>query len=214
MSFTSSLSCESDTTLTDLPPTPGLDLTVWEFAAKQIIRGYDIQDIRLLYRFFPFDDLGSLHALLRNRWVPFLNALLIHIGEDAYGREFVDALSVDQTINEISKWLHLPFSTQESRCEWAWAWTQERAWNETASTIAYNIEKDSCSQFAKIPFQDLIKQALGGDARSLPDFIAEHVCLSIRISRHLREFPEEVPKYAQVQKVSHPLVRIHTDAIY
>ncbi len=156
MSFTSSLTCESDTTLSDLPPTPGLDLIVWESAAKQILRDYDNQDIRLLYRFFPFDDLGVLDALLRDRWMPFFNALLIYIGEDEYGREFVDALSVDQTINKISKWLQLPFSTQESRCEWAWIWTQQGALNKTASTIAYNIDKDSCSQFAKIPFQDLI----------------------------------------------------------
>lgn len=198
--------------MTDLPPTPGLGLTVWESAAKQILRGYDIQDIRLLYRFFPFDDLGVLHALLRDRWVPFLNALIC-IGEAAYSREFVDALSIDQTINEISKWLQLPLSIPESRCEWTWAWTQHGALNEATSTIVYNIDKGSCSQFAKIPFQDLVKQALGGDAKSLLKFIAEHVRLSIRISRHLREFPNEVPKYVQVQKVSRPLVRIHTDAI-
>lgn len=172
MSFISPLTCDSDTTLIDPPPASGLDLTIWESAAKQILRG------------------------------------------DAYSREFVDALSVDQIINEISKRLQLPLSTPESRCEWAWAWTQHGALNETASTIAYNIDKGSCSQFAKIPFQDLVKQALGGDAKSLLKFIAEHVRLSIRISRHLREFPDEVPKYAQVQKVSRSLVRFYTDAIY
>ena len=82
--------------------------------------------------------------------MPFLKAFLIWIGGNAYGREIVDALSVDQIIDEIFRWFQLPLSPPESQYEWAWEWTQHGALNETVSTIAYNIDKISCSQFAKL----------------------------------------------------------------
>lgn len=53
MSSRSSFTCGSELTLIDLPSTSGLDLAVWESAAKQILRDYDIRDIQLLYRFSP-----------------------------------------------------------------------------------------------------------------------------------------------------------------
>jgi hypothetical protein len=211
MSLHRSLACGSDTTLINSPSTPGADLTKWESVAKHILRGYDIHDIQLLCGFFPFEDTDILYALLRNRWVPFLNAFVIYIGGGTYSRKFVDALSVDQKIQYIFKSLEIPFSPPESR--WEWAWTPHEALNEIASTIAFNIDKDSCSQFAKIPFKDLVKQALGDDVKSLLEFIAQHVRLSTQISRHLREFPDVRSKYIQVEKVSRLLEYIYANVI-
>jgi len=211
MSLNRSIACGSDTTLINSPSTPGADLTKWESVAKHILRGYDIHDIQLLCGFFSFEDTDILYALLRNRWVPFLNAFVIHIGGGTYSRKFVDALSVDQKIQYIFKSLAIPFSPPESR--WEWAWTPQVALNETASTIAFNIDKDSCSHFAKIPFKDLVKQALGDDVKSLLGFIAQHVRLSIQISRHLREFPHVRLKYIQVEKVSRLLEYTYTNIV-
>lgn len=70
-----------------------------------------------------------------------------------------------------------------------------QGFEQTASTIAYNIDNDSCFQFTKIFFQNLVKQA---HAKLLLNFIAEHIHLSIKISRHLQEFSNKVSKYAQV----------------
>lgn len=209
MSLHRSLACGFDTTLINSPSTPETDLIKWESVAKHILRGYDNHDIQLLCGFFPFEDTDILYSLLRNRWVPFLNAFVIYIEGETYSRKFVDALSVDQKIQYIFKSLEIPFSSPESR--WEWSWTSHEALNEIASIIAFNIDKDSCSQFAKIPFKDLVKQALDDDVKSLLKFIAQHVRLSIQISRYLREYSHVRSKYIQVEKVSRLLQYIYTN---
>jgi hypothetical protein len=99
MSLHRSLACGSDTTLINPPSTPGADLTKWESVAKHILRGYDNHDIQLLCGFFSFEDTDILYSLLRNRWVPFLNAFVI---------------CVDQKIQYIFKSLEIPFSSRIS----------------------------------------------------------------------------------------------------
>lgn len=84
MSLNRSIACDFDTTLINSSLTSETELIKWESIAKNILRDYDIHNIQFLCDLFSFEDTDILYTLLRNRWVLFLNAFVIHIKDETY----------------------------------------------------------------------------------------------------------------------------------
>lgn len=170
-----------------------------EVEGEKILRGHDFQAILLLLRFWPYADGSHLSSILQNRPDAVINTLLTK--GCGVSRKAVAGMSRSQRLEQLDLRPPSPALHQN--------WTPRRTIDEGPEHIATMINEQSCQQFSEIPFQHLLKHALGFYEDSLDDFFYYHTTILPTLIRlHLQMNPDQLQKYCRVLDVcSLPLVR-------
>lgn len=83
---------------------------------------------------------------------------------------------------------------------WAWFPTYTDS-DKNPLAIAKAIDNESHLHFARIPFEELVRYALDYPNSRVEWFLQQHTTLYAHILDHLSAFPDEVQRYAEVEKV-------------
>jgi len=189
------------------PPYPSLvdDLPCrwWEDGAKNILRGNDLQDIKLICRFRTYSDENLPREILHTRWLPLLNTFFLNLHEG--DRQAVNDLNKDQKVEGILKKLVPPLpSSDPSDIQKLHELLQE----EDVSQSALGLNEASCSAFKRIPFSDWARSAR--DPYELvdlvDDFLDWHGSLQDIVESRLTDNPDEMEKYVQMEIVGASVV--------
>ncbi len=173
----------------------------WEAQAEYILRGHDLQAIRLLCRYRTYRDSSTPASILRTRWTPILNNSLLQLSAGTSSRSHVDDMDLDQKVKEILT--RLEPSRPDDRT-W-WHSTLPAALSQPdASNVASELNEESLSRFESITFLDYVREALypNEDVLPLEAFKDWHDDLFNQISDRLENFPGETEKFVQVVRVS------------
>jgi len=170
----------------------------WEDGAENILRGHDLQAIQLVCRFRTYRDESLPGEILRTRWPPLLNAFFV--GLHAGDRETVVELDVDRKVEEILKQLS-PSSPSPDPLEIHQLHDLLR--EADVSLAALKLNKTSCSAFKRITFSDWARAARDPDecVEPVEDFFDWHGSLQDILEDRLQNFPDEIAKYIQIEKV-------------
>ncbi len=170
----------------------------WEDGAKNILRGNDLQDIKLVCRFRTYSDENLPREILHTRWLPSLNTFFLNLhGGD---RQAVNDLNKDQKVEGILEKLvpPLPSSDLSDIQE-----LHELLREEDVSQSALGLSEASCSAFKRIPFSDWARSAR--DPHELvdlmDDFLDWHGSLQDIVESRLTDNPDEMEKYVQMETV-------------
>ena len=172
----------------------------WEDGAKSILRGNDLQDIKLVCRFRIYSDEDLPREILRTRWSSLLNTFFLNL----YGgdRQTVNDLNKDQKVEGILEKL-VPSLISSDRSD-----VQEphELLQEDVSQSALGLNEASSSAFKRIPFSDWVRSARDPyeEVDLVDDFIDWHGSLQDLVECRLRDYPEEMEKYIQLEKVRPP----------
>ena len=171
----------------------------WEAQAEHILRGSDLQAIRLLCRYHVYGENSIPESILRKRWGPRLNSFLLVL--NPYNRHEINEFSLDQKVSEILTHLvpSVP-STSNSRDLASPSLLLE----SYSSCLASKLDEESLLRRRKVTFADCVSEALypGKTVESIENFIDWHDTLYNIVSDRLEEYPDEVVKYAQIEQVS------------
>jgi len=172
--------------------------------AMQILRGYDLDHVRLLFRFGIFSDSSLPRHVLRTRWKPVLGTFLSKLDQSDQPRRDVLPLSVNEMVERIERCLH--FSSRH--------WVPLQLWIPEVmddKEISIKINDASASVFRRIQFSDVVRQAFlefygpldfaerhRGPIRG---FLLWHRALKNLLYVHLSRYPSEVQKYKLIATV-------------
>ena len=160
---------------------------------KEILRGDDLSNIILLSRFWPYRDESLFYTTLRSRGDDVLDRLLVL--ERRGSPEAVAKLEL--STKEKLEWLQplRPFPNPRP------GWTPRQTHQQGATEIVGIIDKEICEMFREIPFQRLLRHALGYPMMFMNAFISSYLILPMRIGSYLTSHPEQVDRYIQVIEV-------------
>lgn len=171
----------------------------WEAQAEHILRGLDLQAIRLLCRYHVYGENSIPESILRKIRAPRLNSFLLILSP--YNGHEINEFSLDQKVSEILKQL-VPsvLSTSNSRDLASPSLLLE----SDASRLASKLDEESLLRRRKVTLADCVSEALypKKTVESIEDFINWHYTLYNIVSDRLEERPDEVAKYAQIEQVS------------
>ena len=174
-------------------------LTWWEDGAEDILRGYDLQAIRLVCRFRTYRDESLPGEILRTRWAPFLNSFFSSLR--AGDREAVFGLDVGQKVEGILKQLSPSFPVPDPLETYI---LQDILGEADALLAASELNKISCSAFKKIAFSDWARAARDSYdyVEPVEDFFDWHGSLQEKLEDRLQNFPDEIARYIAMEKVN------------
>lgn len=170
----------------------------WEDGAKNILRGNNLQDIKLVCRFRTYSDENLPREILHTRWLPFLNTFFLNLhGGD---RQAVNDLNKNQKVEGILEKLvpPLPSSDPSGIPE-----LHELLQEGDVSQTALGLNEASCSALKKIPFSDWVRSARDPheSVELVDDFLDWHGSLQDIVESRLRDDPDEMEKYVQMETV-------------
>ncbi|KAL8722405.1 MAG: hypothetical protein Q9181_007494 [Wetmoreana brouardii] len=170
---------------------------LWEDGAEEILRGNDLEAMRLVCRFRTYRDESLLREILRTRWPPSLNAFFVRLHADDW--ETVVELDVDRKVEEILKQL-LPSVLLPDPLDIQPL--HDLLHEADVLRTALELNKKSCSAFKKIAFPDWARAARDPNeyVDSVEDFFDWHGSLQDLLEDRLRKFPDERAKYIQMEK--------------
>ena len=170
----------------------------WEDGAENILRGYDLQAIRLVCRFRTYRDESLPREILRTRWPPSLNAFFVSLHAGDW--ETVVELDVDRKVEGILKQLSPSFPSPDPLDIQP---LHDLLHEADVSRAALELNKKSCSAFKKIAFSDWARAARDPDEYVDPveDFFDWHGSLQDLLEDRLQDFPDERAKYIRMEKV-------------
>lgn len=173
----------------------------WEAEAQDILRGLNLHAIQLLCRYGTYSDRSVPTSILRSRWKPILNNLLLQLSAGAFSRSDIDNLEVDQKIHEILERLLPPVPATKV---WRDLVSPSLLLEPDASRLSSKLNKESSLRFRKITFVDCVREELYPEesVESIVDFVNWHDSLFNIISSRLEELPEETVKYMKIAQVS------------
>lgn len=180
----------------------------WEDEATTVLWTFDIQEIRRVVRFGLFHDENLPRTVLQSRNASTVDDFLIALLEPQE-RPFISNLSHVQKVEEILRRLKPSCSPTIP-----WSWFPSQANQQTdPREIALKIDAESHLQFKGISFEEWVRYSLGYPAPSVEWFLLQHTAFFIHLSNYLSAYPDEIPKYTEVEKVCghyQILRRVHT----
>ena len=170
----------------------------WEDGAKNILCGTNLQDIKLVCRFRTYSDENLPREILGTRSLPLLNTFFLSL----YGgdRQTVNDLNRDQKVEGILLKLVPPLTFSDpSDIQKPHELLQE----DDVSQSALGLNEASCSAFKRIPFSDWARLARDPDERVylVDGFIDWHSSLQHMVESCLKNNPDEMEKFVQMEKV-------------
>ena len=167
----------------------------WEDEATTVFWAFDIQEISRIIRFGLFRDENFPRTSLRARNTDTIDAFLIALSAP-HEYQLLDSLSHMQRVEEILRRSSIPPFEPIP-----WSWFPSQSQTADAEEIATAIEIESQFHFRRIDFEEFVRAALGYNALFVDWFLQQHTVLYLILLNHLQAHPEEVPLYAQVEKV-------------
>ena len=173
-----------------------------ENETAKILQGDSLEDLKRLFRFWPYQDDNLPGSILRNRLEVTLDTFLILLRMEAGHKEPFVNLDTDHKIQEILDrlWQRPPPP------DLTWEWTpQDAVYKADIEIIAADIDKASHLQFRQIPFEDWVRHALGYTPASVERFFDQHDILRGQLSHFLSDVPEAFGKFSRVKEVDYIL---------
>ncbi|CAG8081885.1 unnamed protein product [Penicillium olsonii] len=167
----------------------------WEDEATTVFWAFDIQEISRIIRFGLFRDENFPRTSLRARNTDTIDAFLIALSAP-HEYQLLDSLSHMQRVEEILRRSSIPPFEPIP-----WSWFPSQSQTADAEEIATAIEIESQFHFRRIDFEEFVRAALGYNALFVDWFLQQHTVLYLILLNHLQAHPEEVPLYAQVEKI-------------
>ncbi len=170
----------------------------WEAEAEDILRGTDLQAIRLLCRYRTYRDSSIPASILRTRWTPTINTFLLQLTAETYSRRDVDDLDLGQKVEVLLRWL------EPSRpADRTWWHSPLPALQPNAAHVASELNEQSWSLFRDITFSDFVREAFYPEETVEPveTFKDWHDDLFYEVLDRLERFPAEEEKFVQIQQV-------------
>lgn len=168
----------------------------WEDEATTVFWAFDIQEISRVIRFGLFRDENFPRTSLRSRNADTIDTFLIALSEP-HEYQLLDSLSHMQRVEEILRRSSIP---PFEAIPWSWFPPQSSPTLD-ALEIATAIETESHLHFSRIDFEEFVRAALGYNALFIDWFLQQHTALYLILLNHLQAHPEDVPLYANVEKV-------------
>lgn len=170
----------------------------WEAEAEDILRGTDLQAIRLLCRYRIYRDSSIPASILRTRWTPTMDTFLLQLTAEIHSRRNIDDLDLDQKVEVLLRWLEPSYPADRT-----WLHSPFPALQLNASHVASELNEQSWSLFRDITFSDFVREALYPEANVEPveTFKDWHDDLFYQVLDQLEQFPAEEEKFVQIQQV-------------
>lgn len=158
---------------------------------------FNIPDISRVIRHGLFRDASFPRSSLLSRNVDAIDAFLKTTSEPRE-QQLLGNLSHVQKVEEILRRSSIPALEPVL---WSW-FPMPPCHSLDARSIASAIEAESYFQFTRIAFEEIVRASLGYNAPSVEWFLLQHTALYIHLLEHLHTYPEEIPLYIEVGKVS------------
>jgi len=180
----------------------------WEAEAEDILRGIDLQTIRLLCRYRLYKDSSIPASIPRTRWTPILNSFLLQLGVGTYSRSDIDNLDLDQKAKELLT--RLEPSIPDDDGPWGCLPSSAAFFQLDASQVASKLNEESLSLFKNITFLNHVRKALypGETIDPVEAFKGWHDDLFHLVLGRLKSFPAEEEKFVQIKQVRIILLRL------
>ncbi|KAI9368808.1 hypothetical protein BJX61DRAFT_196902 [Aspergillus egyptiacus] len=167
----------------------------WEEEAATILWAFDVEEIKRVIRFGLFPDKQLPRMALQTRSEAILDRFLAGLASPQQ-MPFLGHLSPVQKVEEI---LQRCQTTTAPLVSWGWIPTRNDTRAEPLAT-AKAIDTESHLLFARISFEELVRYALGYGAPRVEWFLQQHTAFYVHLLDHLNAFPDEIRKYAEVEK--------------
>lgn len=168
----------------------------WVDEATTILWAFNSQEISRVIRYGLFLDENLPRSALQSRNADTIDNFLVALAEPHEHRRLAN-LSHLQRVEEI---LRRSSIAPPYLVPWSW-FPPPPGQSIDAQAFAAAIEAESVFQFRQIPFEEVVRASLGYHAASLEWFLQQHTAFYVRLLTHLRTYPEDVPRYTEVEKV-------------
>ncbi len=172
---------------------------------KQILKGYNLKHIQLLFWFNIFNNSSLPQEVLQTQWTVILDTFLFKLNQSGHSDRDVSSLNVNKKVERIKCYLHFSL----------WHWMPSHLWilKDTMNDkeIAIIINYTSASVFRQIQFSNFVQQVfldfhkpLNFTERlrkSIWGFLLWHTKLKNLLYLHLNSHSSEVQKYKLVVTV-------------
>ncbi|OOF98628.1 hypothetical protein ASPCADRAFT_41618 [Aspergillus carbonarius ITEM 5010] len=167
----------------------------WEDEAATVFWAFDPREIQRVIRFGLYSNANLPRSILQSRDPHTISAILVSL-VDPEETPFVDSLSPLQKVEEILRRCRM---TRPPLVSWNWFPTQ-RDRDMTPRAIAEAIDAESHLHFTRISFEGLVRYSLAFTEPSVEWFLKQHTTLYIHLINYLQMFPEELPRYMEVEQ--------------
>ncbi|PYI01841.1 hypothetical protein BO78DRAFT_400969 [Aspergillus sclerotiicarbonarius CBS 121057] len=167
----------------------------WEDEAATVFWAFNPLEIQRVIRFGLYSNANLPRTILQNRDPLTIRTILVSLvspNETA----FVDSLSPLQKVEEI---LRRCRNIRPPLVSWSWFPTQ-RDRDMSPRAIAEAIDAESHLHFTRISFEGLVRYSLTFPEPSVEWFLQQHAALYIHLINYLQMFPEELPRYLEVEQ--------------
>lgn len=163
----------------------------WEDEATTTLYSFDIEAFKRVVYYGIFTDEQLPWFVLTERSEAFTIDL---VKPRARALRLEKYQRVEEALRQCKPTVAPPIS-------WAWLPTYNDS-DRSPLAIAKAIDTESHLHFARIPFEELVRYALNYPYSRVEWFLKQHTTLYAHILDHLNAFPDEVERYAEVEKVS------------
>jgi hypothetical protein len=168
----------------------------WEDEATTVLWAFEVEELKRVIQYGLYRDENLPRKSLQNRVESAVDEFLFKLVQP-HERAYISNLSHIQKVEEIIR-----------RCQpnnislAAWSWFPPHVdRDQDPAVIADAIDAESHLHFTRIPFEELVRYSLGYPVESVEWFFQQHTALYIHLLNHLSTFPEEMVKYAEVERV-------------
>ncbi|KAL3436736.1 hypothetical protein BDV09DRAFT_164295 [Aspergillus tetrazonus] len=172
----------------------------WEDEATTILWTFDVEVIKRVIRFKLFSDEQFPRMALHRRPTSTVDDLLKGLF-DSQERVFYANLPHAQKVDAI---LQRCKPTAPPMISWGWLPARMEIGrtgdNMESLAVAKAIDAESHLHFTRITFEELVRYSLGYPSGQVEWFLRQHTCFYAHLLDHLHAFPEEVERYAEVEK--------------
>lgn len=168
----------------------------WEDEATTVLWAFDAQEIQRVIRYGLFPDENLPRTALQSRNESTVDKFLLTLVE-MQERPFIANLSHVQKVEEI---LRRSKGTCPALVSWSW-FPSLLDRDQDPRAIARAIDAESRLHFIRIQFEEWVRYSLGYKAASVEWFLQQHTALYIHLLNYLEAFPDEIGRYAEVEKV-------------
>lgn len=168
----------------------------WEDEATTVLWAFDAGEIQRVIRYGLFPDENLPRTALQSRNESTVDSFLLTLVQPQE-RPFIANLSHVQKVEEI---LRRSRGTSPALVSWSW-FPSVMSRDQDPEAIAKAIDAESRLHFIRIPFEEWVRYSLGYQAASVEWFLQQHTAFHIHLLNYLDAFPEEIKRYAEVEKV-------------
>ncbi|OJJ84264.1 uncharacterized protein ASPGLDRAFT_66532 [Aspergillus glaucus CBS 516.65] len=167
----------------------------WEDEATTVLWAFDAGEIQRVIRYGLFPDENLPRTALQSRNESTVDSFLFTLVQP-HERPFIANLSHVQKVEEI---LRRSKGMSPALVPWSW-FPSVVSREQDPGAIAKAIDAESRLHFTRIPFEEWVRYSLGYRSILVESFLEEHTKLFHYLLNYFDAFPEELKRYAEVEK--------------